>query len=258
MLPLRQVAAETELEFLYDTVRAAKGKCVGRDAVWQLAPVFASIRYSSDSTARLRSFAEAIQISLPRLANHGQNRARKAFVRGADTITKPSYVARLDRGDVWGLSESQRSVLIENFVREPLTGGLVFSVFHPRDLLDRKRPGYIPCLVSGSLLVHKKSLQLNAFFRSQSIIEFGVHDLLFLRDLQADFLRSAASYEDEHFPSRMRRIYRKLTPGRINLHFGRIVIPSRLARNRSGHLHRSDTVDVWMSQLVEQIDLTAS
>jgi len=247
------VRPQSELDFLYETVTDAVGKTVGRDAAWQLAPVFASIGYSDQCIANLQAFELALAQIFPDLSNHGSKRALKAFVRNADTITKPSYIGRLNNGLAWDLPDGQRDILIERFIREPLSGGLVFSVFHPKDLIARRRPGYVPCLVSGSLLVHRHELHLNAFFRSQSIVEFGLHDLLFLRGFQAWFLRTIADVHREKFPQRMRRHYR-IRPGPLNLQFARIVVPSRLARNRQGFLRRCDVVDRWLTTLVEMID----
>jgi hypothetical protein len=190
------------------------------------------------------------------LTNHGSKRALKAFFSNADTITKPSYIGRLNNGLVWDIPEGQRDILIEGFIREPLSGGLVFSVFHPKDLIERRRPGYVPCLVSGSLLVHRHELHINAFFRSQSIVEFGFHDLLFLRRFQAWFIKAITHVHRDNFPQRMRRHYR-IQPGPLNLHFARIIVPSRLARNRRSFLRRCDVVDRWLRTLVEAIDQRA-
>src|SRR5690606_5014206 len=92
--------------------------------------------------------------------------------------------------------------------KEPSSGGLVFSVFDPDDLEDRRRPGYVPCLIAGTFVEHEGELQLNAFFRSQSVIEFGIFDLEFLRKLQRETMGQLNSSRD-----------RPLTMGSLNLHF---------------------------------------
>jgi hypothetical protein len=140
---------------------------------------------------------------------------------------------------------------MEQIVRkEPGSGGLVFSVFHPRDLYERLRPGYVPCLISGSFLVHQRELQLNAFFRSQSVIEFGLHDLLFLRRLQKDFLNRLQNVKK----------FRRIKLGTLSLFLGRAIVQRRIARRRiklssSSYrhvcLHREDVVPTWL-EIVER------
>ena len=213
-----------------------------------MAPVFASIPYSDDGVPRLQAFAAAVTRRIPRLGEHGSRRAAKAFVHKVDSITKPSYINRLD-GDGFGSNTTQLTVLQRTFAREPLSGGLVFSVFDPRDLLARRRPGYVPCLIAGSLLLHRGKLHLNAFFRSQSLIEFGVHDLLFLRNLQRGFIEAVASLPSKDFPKTS--FPRRVWPGPLNLHFARVIVQRRLARNKHSYLRRSSVVNTWMALLLE-------
>jgi hypothetical protein len=247
------VPPSSELHFLYETASNAVGCVVGRDATWQIAPVMTQLPYSEGAIADLEAFAAAIAQELPRLGRHGSERAKKAFLRTADTITKPSYLSRIVSGHVWGTADGQFDRLIERFVREPLSGGLVFSVFHPQDLVNRQRPGYVPCLVSGTFLVHDHHVHVNAFFRSQSILEFGVHDLLFLRQLQSAFVSATQHFARDAFPARLRHSL-TFRPGPLNLHFARIVIASRLARNRQGFLRRRDVIDHWLRLLVDTIE----
>jgi hypothetical protein len=245
--------SESELHFLHATVLDCIGKTVGRDCAWQLAPVFASIPYTRDSIAGLEALECVIEAQLPELSDHGKKRAVKAYVRTADTITKPSYIGRLTQGHVWSMRRDQRDTLADCFIREPLSGGLVFSIFHPRDLLERRRPGYVPCLVAGSFLVHRRQLHVNAFFRSQSVLEFGIQDLLFLRRFQIQFLKSLSVVPRHALPKRLGS-HCQIAPGPLNLHFARVVIPSRLARNRKGYLRRCEVVERWMELAVHTVE----
>jgi hypothetical protein len=199
----------------------------------------------------MQAFADVVAQRIPRLGEHGKRRAAKAFVHKVDSITKPSYINRLD-GDGYGCETTQRAALETAFTREPLSGGLVFSIFDPRDLLLRRRPGYVPCLIAGSLLLHRGKLHLNAFFRSQSLIEFGVHDLLFLRRFQCDFLNSVGHYSKDRFPKTS--VPRRMQPGPLNLHLARVIIQRRLARNRHTYLRRSALVSTWMGLLQEVME----
>jgi hypothetical protein len=84
------------------------------------------------------------------------------------------------------------------------------------------------------------------------VVEFGVHDLLFLRRLQERFVKAVCTYPSEWFPKRSRP--EVLEPGPLNLHFGRVIIQSRLARNRKGSLRREEVLAIWMEALAEVID----
>jgi hypothetical protein len=248
------VNSDSELHFLHRVTSQCAGQSVGRDSVWQLAPVFASIPYSPQAVDGLRAFDARISRVLPMLSAHGRARAKRAFVRTKDSITKPSYISRL-RTVVDG-KRTQLDVLGARFCQEPSSGGLVFSIFQPRDLLARKRPGYVPCLVSGSVLLHESRLHLNAFFRSQSIVEFGVHDLLFLRTFQADLVDAFRKMPAADFPKRS--CPRRIDPGPLNLHFGRVIIQSRLARHGLAYMRRSEVFDTWMKALVATMEERSS
>lgn len=243
---------DSDLAFLHEVARACRGRAVGRDVVWQVAPVMASIPYRDGIVPALERLEESIADAFPRLAEHGRRRASRAYESKRDTLTKPSYWRRL-----WtsypGAEEPQVDVLESRLVAEPTSGGLVFSVFHPKDLQDRRRPGYVPCLVSGSLLLHGSALQLNAFFRSQSIVEFGIHDLIFLRRFQLGFIKAVDTYPGAWFPVRG-SLPKEIQPGPMNLHLARAIVQHRLARGRSGHLLRSDIFDPWVRLVASFIE----
>jgi hypothetical protein len=120
--------------------------------------------------------------------------------------------------------------------------------------------GYVPCLVAGSFLLDEGQLTLNAFFRSQSIVEFGLYDLLFLRDLQSEMAERFA-YRNGAF---------EIACGSLNLTFGRIIVQRRLARRRKRtpmgtyqhvHLPRDSTFRKWvgvLSKFTEGYDCSLS
>jgi hypothetical protein len=226
------ISASSEISFLYKTVVASRLNGTGADGMWQLAPVYCSIPYRPGWAEELHALEEKIRSEIPWLYTYGSRRARKAYSSTKDTITKPSYRSRIE-GPNQEWDRNQLDSIQRIFDSEPHSGGLVFSVFHPIDLENRYRPGYVPCLVSGSFVVHGQALQLNAFFRSQSVLEFGLYDLQFLRELQE---RVCGRF-------RTKSGFRKLEPGSLNLAFGRIIVQRRIARRRtkddSGKLRHS-------------------
>jgi hypothetical protein len=235
---------DDDLQFLHCLVVALESVRRGVDGMWQVSPVFASITHHADTIGRLQSFELGLEKVLPDLVRFGRMRAKRAYGSHADTITKPNYANRLRRSsDTTGLS--QLETIEELFSLEPSSGGLVFSVFNPIDLHKRFRPGYVPCLVSGSVLVSNQSVSLNAFFRSQSIVEFGLYDLLFLRELQHQLAAK--------FMERDRSL--KLKVGPLNLFLARAIIQRRLARrtkhisagkSRYTHIPRDIGLEKWL------------
>lgn len=242
---------ENELQFLHEAATYCSGKSFGRDAVWQVAPVMTSIPYTEGCIENLESFEELIESQLPLLSTHGKNRAYKAFINRKDTITKPSYINRIDGSYVDG-EINQFGNLVDSFLKEPTSGGLAFNVFHPKDLIDKYRPGYVPCLVSGTFLLHDNELHLNIFFRGQSILEFGLHDLKFLRNFQLRFIDEVSAFPKSIFPKRS--CPANIAAGPLNIHFSRVTIPSRLARSKNEYIRRSECFDVWVESLVQTID----
>jgi hypothetical protein len=226
-----------EVSFLYNAAYLCRESKRGYDGAWQIAPFQCSIPFENNCLLRLERLKERLAHAFPELIAFGERRAKKAFVDEVDTVTKPSYVRRL-RNFCGKTNQFENMAAIAS--KEPASGGLVFSVFSPNDLLDRRRPGYVPCLVSGSLLLHAGELQLNAFFRSQSVIEFGIFDLMFLRSLQIEFLekfKAQAEYKAA------------VVAGPLNLHFARILIHRRFIKNNVKFVPRSAIVDRWIAEV---------
>lgn len=239
------------VQFLYQVAKKCHNNPVGRDGVWQAAPVQGSIEYSEEDIQSLEEFERSIYDSIPELGKHGRKRAKKAYKSKADTITKPSYINRVTE-EVEGEDLSQIEYIEQKFVQQPYSGGLVFSIFSPNDLFDGYRPGYIPCLVSGSFLFHEGEVHLNTFFRSMSILEFGVHDLLFLRRFQRSVVDEVSSRPMKDFPKRHN--FSSIKPGPLNIHLSRAVIERRLARGGGAHLSRDRVYDVWTDTALSHID----
>jgi hypothetical protein len=214
-------AADSEIHFLHTVVEACRAGGEKHDGIWQAAPVFCTIPFSPLGIKQLISLDATIRDVLPDLHRFASNRAARAYNSTKDTLTKPSYISRIRNFQNEGVGCQIKN--IHNILREePSSGGLVFSVFHPGDICKRFRPGYVPCLISGSFLIHDRHVQLNAFFRSQSVVEFGLHDLLFLRRLQHEVYSAAVQ---------TRRL-RTLRIGTLNLMLGRAIVQRRIARRR--------------------------
>lgn len=212
----------------------------GYDGAWQVAPLFCSLPYRENSLDRLRSLKQRLAEHFPALIAFGDSRADRAYRSVHHSITKPSYIQRLHG---YGPNKRNQIANISHIAqKEPTSGGLVFSIFDPRDLENRYRPGYVPCLVSGSFLLHEDEFQLNVFFRSQSIVEFGIQDLIFLREFQADVV---SKINASGGVAKRKRV----APGALNIQFGRVVIQRRLMRNRRGFVRRDEIVEPWLKEV---------
>jgi hypothetical protein len=245
MFPAAFLASQpSEIHFLHNIVEYCRDGGEKHDGIWQAAPVFCRIPFSADGVERLIALNAAIQRELPELHKFGNDRARRAYHSARDTLTKPSYIGRLRDFGKEGHG-CQLENIGEILRREPTSGGLVFSVFHPSDIRNRFRPGYVPCLISGSFLVHDREFQINAFFRSQSVIEFGLHDLLFVRRIQQEVFAGIARAKQ----------LRHLVLGSLNLFLGRAIVQRRIARRRitvggSARKHisvaREAVIPIWL------------
>jgi thymidylate synthase len=234
-----------EASFLYNAVDLCRENKSGNDGAWQVAPFQCSIPFSEQTLENIGALKQRIRASFPALYDYGANRANKAYNSSGDTITKPSYNTRIENYLGSGLNQLD---CIENIgSQERCSGGLVFSVFSPEDLVRRNRPGYVPCLIAGSFLEHEGELQLNVFFRSQSVVEFGIFDLEFLRKMQVEMVSRICDAKDE--PAYVQA-------GSLNLHFARILVQRRLQRNRHGFIKRDHVLEDWL-RVVEDFVLEA-
>lgn len=233
---------QDEVHFLYTAVTLCLESGTSNDGIWQVAPFFCSIPYRDNGMERLVNLQVHLSHLFPELIDFGNVRAAKAFKSSLDTITKPSYIGRINNFCGRGIDQIENICNI--FLKEPSSGGLIFSVFSPEDILDRKRPGYVPCLIAGSFILHEKELHLNAFFGSQSVLEFGINDLMFLRQLQAKVLQE---FSQQGGKGR----FSDLKEGPLNLQFARIVIQRRLMRSRRGFVRRDQVVSNWIKSVEE-------
>lgn len=239
---MHNLSIRSELDYLFYGAQLCAEQKPGNDGIKQVAPFFASIPYHPKSIERLNELIDCLEVKFPQLVNHGRRRAAKAFETIRGTTTKPSYSGRIHGTD--GHDLNQIDALVNIFRKEPYSGGLVFSVFMPVDLVKRRRPGYVPCLVSGSFLVENDEVQLNVFFRSQSVLEFGVFDLRFLREFQNNVTDRFNSVRAIRVP--------ELKPGSLNISAGRIFIHRRLVKIGNHQFQKRDEIlGTWFKEMQE-------
>lgn len=124
------------------------------------------------TTTRLRTFLDHILVVEPLRLAKGLRKAERAYARTGDRITKPSYIRRIRSFS--DFSRKTRTVsnidqiksVARGFCREPNASYHVISIFRPVDLLDKFRPGYVPCVVCADFKYRNKKLDGKFFFRS--------------------------------------------------------------------------------------------
>jgi len=233
-----------ESDFLFQVASLCRESSVGHDGVWQVAPFFCSIPHTANALPRLEDLREKLRSEFPLLIEYGEKRARKAFVDGIDTVTKPSYSKRLY--NYLDLEIDQISNIEKISSKEPYSSGLAFTIFEPRDIIKRQRPGYVPCIVGGSFILHERELQLNVFFRSQSILEMGIFDLIFLKNLQQDFF---SVFEKQ------KKAPKGCSIGSMNIFFSRVFIHRRLVKRNKNFIRRDEIVDPWIESVRQSLEL---
>lgn len=113
---------------------------------------------------------------------HGAEKAKRAYERLSGNITKPSYIGRmrefpfLKSGANDFTPIDQISLLAEKFGEAPQSSNLSMSVYHPSDLRDAFRPGYVPCLSFVDVKFRNGELRTKFFFRSCDFAEVALFD----------------------------------------------------------------------------------
>lgn len=225
-----------EIDYLLQTAVLCREATPGHDGVWQVAPFFCSIPFSLGYEERLTNLKSALGSKFPKLVAYGEKRAKRAFSQQNDSVTKPSYINRIRNFCHREIDQVANITAIA--ARERCSSGLVFSVFDPGDLIRRRRPGYVPCIVSGTVLLSRDELQMNVFFRSQSVLEMGLFDLLFLRRFQTELVSAFRE---------LRSDLSSIESGTLNIFCSRIFIHRRLVKRNNSFLLRSAVVDDWIS-----------
>lgn len=196
-----------------------------------------SISYNEGSFKEFVKFKKKYMQIVGRTAKASWERAKRVYTTNQDRISKPSYLKRLKSYDSLLNGKEIKIDQLENIIYElaekPKYSLLVFSIFSPLDLIEKKRPGYVPCPLIGDFKFRKGELQLNVFFRSHDALNFGFADIFFLRQLQFLVLEKARNITR----------FKNLKEGKIgtlNLHFSRVFIPLRMEMKKRDYINGTE------------------
>jgi hypothetical protein len=161
----------------------------------------------------------------------GWNRATRVYTTSQHRQSKPSYLARLlDYPDQPRKAKKQGvnqiESIIQDLIAKPGYSCLSFVILRPADLIDKFRPGYVPCPIAGDFKFRDSRLDLSIMFRTSDALSVGYADIYYLRELQKQVLNQAQELSDKTQLT-------EGTPGSLNLFFSRTYIPKRI-KNKNG------------------------
>lgn len=96
-----------------------------------------------------------------------------------------------------------------------------------------KRPGYVPCPISGDFKFREGKLQLNIFFRSHDALNFGYADIYYFRKLQIEVLSKAKKITKS-------KVLQNGNIGTLNFHFSRAYIPLRMEMPKQNYINKKE------------------
>jgi Thymidylate synthase len=152
------------------------------------------IPYTRAVTVELRRFIEFLFETEPPQLAKGLRKAEHAYLRNGDRITKPSYIARIRSYS--DFSKRTRLVSIIDqvktvarvFCEEPNASYHVVSIFRPIDLLEKFRPGYVPCVICADFKYRERKLTGKFFFRSCDAYNLLPFDLFYCISIAEELL----------------------------------------------------------------------
>jgi len=228
------IKGENELQSYLQLLQLIKEQGYKSSRYLELPNCLLSIPYDESNFKEFIAFKKKHLEIVGRTAKASWERAERVYTTNQDRISKPSYLKRLNSFKTLLSGREVEIDQLENIIFEladkPKYSLLVFSIFSPKDLIEKKRPGYVPCPLVGDFKFRKGELQLNVFFRSHDALNFGVADIFFLRQLQFYVLEKAKSVTTY-------KNLKKGVIGSLNLHFSRVFIPLRMEMKKGDYIN---------------------
>jgi Thymidylate synthase len=205
----------------YQSVLEQLGSCTSKhNHNFEIQDLILEISSAIGATGRLKSFLDFVFEEEPLRLGKGLRKAERAYVRTGDRITKPSYIKRVRSFP--DFSKKTRTIAnidqIKSVARgvceEPNASYHVISIFRPVDLLEKFRPGYVPCIICADFKYRAKRLDGKFFFRSCDGYNLLPFDMFYcigiLEQLVDQIMANQFQYE--------------IKPGRIMFWFSRIYV----------------------------------
>lgn len=186
-----------------------------------------SIQYDQHGLDQFRGFLPQFLSLTGEVGKRGWNRATRVYKTTKDLPTKPSYLKRLiqypDRARKQEDNSShinQIETITNDLAHKPGYNTLSFVFLRPADLIDKFRPGYVPCPIAGDFKFREDCLNLSVMFRTSDALSVGYADIFYLREIQEMVLGKAKekSYNNKLENSRV---------GELHIFFSRTFITKK-------------------------------
>jgi len=190
------ITAENDLDGLRKLLQLILGEGQSNGNYLEILSCLLTLRYDPAGLARFRAFRGRFLQIAGQPGEDGWSRATRVYTTVKDLPTKPSYLKRLleypDRprkAKESALYINQEGTIINELAKKPGFSNLSFVFLRPADLVDKARPGYVPCPIAGDFKFRDGKLHLNVMFRTGDAFAVGYADIFYLRNLQERVFR---------------------------------------------------------------------
>lgn len=166
---------------------------VRKSDMWEAQDIFLECDLHSDDLDKFAIFCASLSKIPP--FDKGYAKSVRAYQQQSGSIVKPSYLGRIRSFEFKKIGSNdpegidQIANIAEKFLSMPQASNLQISIFHPQDLLDQFRPGYVPCLSFMDIKYRAGELRIKPYFRSCDVAEVAPFDLLNLCKLAFEIVR---------------------------------------------------------------------
>jgi len=217
-----------------------------------------TISYDFAGLARFHAFREKFLDITGQTGRDGWNRATRVYTTIGDLPSKPSYLRRLveypDRPRKAQKSASyvnQIDTIASELAKKPGFSTLSFVFLRPADLIDKFRPGYVPCPIAGDFKFRHGKLHLGVMFRTSDAFAVGYADIFYLREIQ----KTVFEQSKERSPGG--RIHEGGI-GDLNLYFSRTYVEKRRrVRDPATKTDKSISIIPLVKKLAEKLSHAA-
>lgn len=242
--------ADSELNGLKELISAILSKGSINGNYIELLSVLLSIEYNKENLTKFYSFLDIFLKTTDLIGEIGWRKATRVYTDKNDRRIKPSYLGRLThypdkpiKKNFSGESINQIDSIINNFIDKPGYSCLSLTFLRPADLIDKFRPGYVPCPIAGDFKFRNGKLDFSLMFRTNDALSVGYADIYYLRKLHERILNeSKEKSENEKILNG--------NVGKLNLFFSRAFICKKIKRKAGGYLDGPQ----FAEKLLRQID----
>lgn len=193
-----EVVGQDALRAYQDVLRCFGDKRTRHNHNFEIQDLVLRVPFARDVTVELRRFIEFIFEAEPLTLGKGLRKAERAYIRNGDRITKPSYISRVRSYQDY----SKRTKLVSNidqirsvaraFCNEPNASYHIISIFRPIDLIEKFRPGYVPCVICADFKFRRGKIVAKFFFRSCDAYNLLPFDLFYCISIAEQLLDQIA------------------------------------------------------------------